>query len=117
MKVVLLIRTDLRMTTGKIAAQCGHAVLGLYETQDQKHRVLLKKWRNAGTSTMIALRVDNEKELIQYQQEAISKSLNHYLHIDGGATQVPENTPTVLAIGPALPQNIDSLTRSLKLLK
>ena len=29
-KMVLCVRTDLKMTKGKIAAQCGHASLGMY---------------------------------------------------------------------------------------
>ena len=30
MKMVLVIRSDLKMGKGKIGAQCGHAVLGAY---------------------------------------------------------------------------------------
>ena len=32
--MALVVRTDLGMTKGKIAAQCGHAVLGAFKSAD-----------------------------------------------------------------------------------
>ena len=32
LKLVLVVRTDLRMSTGKVAAQCVHAALGVLDT-------------------------------------------------------------------------------------
>lgn len=48
-KLVLCIRTDLKMTKGKAAAQCGHATLGAYKTaKKQQNRKSLKKWKRSG---------------------------------------------------------------------
>ena len=35
MKMVLVVRSDLKMGKGKIGAQCGHAVLGAYRQMMQ----------------------------------------------------------------------------------
>ena len=47
-KMVLVVRTDLGMGVGKIAAQVGHAVLGAYknilESNDIRHKEALFNW-------------------------------------------------------------------------
>ena len=35
-KMVMVVRTDLKMGNGKVAAQCCHACLGLYKSQLKK---------------------------------------------------------------------------------
>lgn len=43
-KLVLCVRTDLRMTKGKVAAQVGHAVLGAYKRAGRINVAALKHW-------------------------------------------------------------------------
>ena len=51
-EMALVVRTDLGMTKGKIAAQCGHAVLGSFKSADilaDKHEAYLEvltTWMN-----------------------------------------------------------------------
>jgi PTH2 family peptidyl-tRNA hydrolase len=44
------------------------------------------------------------------------RGLNYYLVHDAGRTQIAAGSATVLAIGPALVEDIDTLTGHLKLL-
>jgi hypothetical protein len=43
-KMVLCVRQDLKMTKGKIAAQCGHAALGMYMKFQQREATLMQNW-------------------------------------------------------------------------
>ena len=43
-KMVLCVRTDLKMTKGKIAAQCGHAALGMCESSAARPPLPLCCW-------------------------------------------------------------------------
>ncbi|KAF8624809.1 hypothetical protein AX15_005696 [Amanita polypyramis BW_CC] len=99
-KLVLVVRTDLGMTPGKVAAQCGHATLACYKALIRKNPVLLQHWELTGQAK-IALKAKSEQQLLEL--EAIAKSLNicaRSIH-DAGHTQVEAGTRTVLGIGPA----------------
>ena|SRR3990167_1284525 len=43
-KMVLVVRTDLKMGVGKIASQCSHAAVMLYEQLSQSRNPLLDVW-------------------------------------------------------------------------
>ncbi|TBU35020.1 peptidyl-tRNA hydrolase II [Dichomitus squalens] len=70
-KMVLVVRTDLGMTTGKIAAH--HATLACYKALQKTNPALLKHWERTGQAK-IALKATSEDELLEL--EAIAKSLN-----------------------------------------
>ncbi|KAL4068332.1 peptidyl-tRNA hydrolase PTH2-domain-containing protein [Scleroderma yunnanense] len=72
-KLVLVVRTDLKMTTGKIAAQCGHATLACYKALMKTNPKLIQHWERTGQAK-IALKGSSEDELLEL--EAIAKSLN-----------------------------------------
>ncbi|KAI0082246.1 peptidyl-tRNA hydrolase II [Panus rudis PR-1116 ss-1] len=114
-KLVLVVRTDLGMTTGKIAAQCGHATLACYKALQKSNPSLLKHWERTGQAK-IALRGDSEDALLEL--EAIAKSLNLCARsiIDAGRTQVAARTRTVLGIGPAPVDLVNKVTGKLRLL-
>jgi hypothetical protein len=64
-KMVLVIRTDLQMTKGKVAAQCSHATLAAYKTclNGSKTQLdWLKRWESDGQAK-ITLRVEGESDL------------------------------------------------------
>ena len=64
----------------------------------------------------IVLRVDSEKELLQYNQIAKDSGLITALITDAGKTFFKEPTRTCLAIGPDKEEKIDKLTKELKML-
>ncbi|KAJ6260288.1 hypothetical protein Dda_4513 [Drechslerella dactyloides] len=114
-KMVLCVRTDLGMTKGKIAAQCGHAVLACYKTVSRHAPLLLKRWEYIGQAK-IALKVDSEEELLTLQAQAVSVGLVARVIHDAGRTQIAAGSATVLGIGPGPKSIINQITGHLKLL-
>ncbi|KZT74840.1 PTH2-domain-containing protein [Daedalea quercina L-15889] len=114
-KLVLVVRTDLGMTTGKIAAQCGHATLACYKALLKTNPGLLRHWERTGQAK-IALKAKSEEDLLEL--EAAAKSLNlcaRAIH-DAGRTQIAAGSRTVLGIGPAPVELVNRVTGKLRLL-
>ncbi|KAH8265530.1 hypothetical protein KR038_010096 [Drosophila bunnanda] len=114
-KMVLVVRNDLKMGKGKIAAQCGHGAVGAYQRAVGRTPRLLRAWENCGCAK-IAVRVESEAELMAIKKAAERQQLNTCLIRDAGRTQIEPNSKTVLAIGPAAADDIDRVTGHLKLL-
>ncbi|XP_034664093.1 probable peptidyl-tRNA hydrolase 2 [Drosophila subobscura] len=114
-KMVLVVRNDLKMGKGKIAAQCGHGAVGAYQNAVTRIPRLLRAWENCGCAK-IAVRVESEAELMAIKKAAERQQLNTCLIRDAGRTQIEPNSKTVLAVGPAAAADIDRVTGHLKLL-
>jgi len=114
-KMVLLVRNDLNMGKGKIAAQCSHATLGAFKKAQKKDKRALDGWEEGGQAKVV-LRAQNEQEMLDLEEEARKEKLITYLVVDAGKTQVASGTNTVLAIGPGEVSEIDKVTGKLKLL-
>nr|XP_026488846.1 peptidyl-tRNA hydrolase 2, mitochondrial-like isoform X2 [Vanessa tameamea] len=114
-KLVLVVRTDLNMGKGKIAAQCGHAAVGAYEKALKRDPDGLKLWRLTGQAK-IALKTDSVDEIKQIADNAKKMGLVTSLIRDAGRTQIAPNSITVLGVGPAPKDVIDKVTGHLKLL-
>ncbi len=110
-KLVILVRTDLKLTKGKMSAQVAHAAVDCALSADKK---LLEEWMNDGAKKVV-LKVADLKELHKYKELAAKAGLNYALITDAGHTQVPAGTTTVLGIGPDDEKRIDAMTGSLKL--
>ncbi|KAJ7293366.1 peptidyl-tRNA hydrolase PTH2-domain-containing protein [Mycena rebaudengoi] len=93
-KLVLAVRTDLGMTTGKIAAQCSHAVLACYKTLRAKDPALLRRWKGA----IFVLRCADEDQLLTLQAQAQSLNLCARSIQDAGRTQIAAGSTTVLGV-------------------
>mmetsp|Transcript_33812 Transcript_33812/g.46820 ORF Transcript_33812/g.46820 Transcript_33812/m.46820 type:complete len:176 (-) Transcript_33812:214-741(-) len=115
-KMVLCVRTDLKMGKGKIGAQCSHATLGLFEEllTDNKN-ALIERWQDCGQAK-VALKVDDEDSMLKLEKKAQECGMDTYIVIDAGRTQIAPNSRTVLAIGPAPVDDLDAITGHLKLL-
>lgn len=118
-KMVLIVRSDLKMNSGKIAAQCAHAATTLYDSAINKstdHSVLLlKTWFKTG-QPKIVLKIDCEENMRSLFDDAKISGLNACLIYDAGKTQIKSGTLTVLGIGPNKSEDIDKITANLKLL-
>lgn len=113
--MVFLVRMDLEMGKGKMAAQCAHAAVGAYEDAVKKKDIHLKAWRRAGQGK-IALKVPDETTLTSLTEIARNAGINTYVVRDAGRTQIAAGSVTVAAIGPAEVTAIDKITGHLKLL-
>ena len=116
-KMVLIIRTDLNMTKGKVAAQCCHATLANYENAlegNSKQVEWLSIWKENGQAK-ITLKTDSEEDLVHLRRRALEIGLIANYIRDAGRTQIAAGSMTVLAIGPAPVHLIDSITGHLKL--
>ena len=61
-KQVIVFRTDLKMSKGKLAAQAAHAAVSAAEEARKRHRTWWEAWLYEG-QRKIAVKVKDEKEL------------------------------------------------------
>jgi PTH2 family peptidyl-tRNA hydrolase len=114
-KQVIVFRSDLKLSRGKIAAQAGHAAVSAAEEARKHHRRWWEAWASEG-QCKIAVKVKNEKELLELERQANELALPTALIVDRGLTEIPPDTVTCLGIGPAPADKVDRLTGKLKLL-
>jgi len=113
-KQVIVVRTDLDMGKGKIAAQVGHAcVLGAEHVRKSNPEWFSQWWEG---QEKIVLKVSSLKELEQIKQDAIELDLPWSEVTDAGHTQISPGTTTCISLGPAPEEKIDKITGDLKLL-
>lgn len=113
-KMVLVVRNDLKMGKGKIAAQCSHATLGLYKKILHRAPKALNRWEMCG-QVKVVVKIESQDDMLVLQERAKSLNLPTHVTIDAGRTQIAPNSRTVMAIlGPA--EMVDDVTGGLKLL-
>lgn len=118
------------MRKGKLVAQGSHASLAcLLQLMQKDKRVFIEerklyfkqntpmdKWLN-GPFTKICVSVDSESELMEVYDNAKKEGLNVALIEDNGLTEFHGvKTKTCLCIGPEWSDDIDKITKHLKLL-
>lgn len=113
LKMVIVVRDDLGMGRGKIAAQCCHACLGAFKLQT--NQAIRDEWDDAGGKKVV-LRAQNEAELISLRELAETLGLPAYLVADAGYTQIAPGSITALGIGPAYEELFEPVTGHLRLL-
>lgn len=129
-KQVLVVRKDLNMRKGKIAAQSAHAsmavLLNIMEETSGEDGVALTLFLKNGTSlkdwvtgrfTKVCVSVNSEDELLETYRRALDSGLICSLIQDAGITEfkgVP--TYTCVAVGPGYENEIDAITGHLPLL-
>jgi len=110
-KQAILVRHDLKLPKGKMAAQVAHASI---ESAAQAEKDIVDSWRAEGGKKVI-LKVENQRELFRFKKEAEDHGLPTAIIKDAGHTVVRPNTITCLGIGPASEDKIDHITKDLKL--
>ncbi len=113
-KLAVVVRDDIRMSPGKLAAQVAHAaVTCALEAKARKSKWFVE-WYSEGQRKVV-LRVDGPEELRELGEKARRAGLTHTIITDAGLTELPPNTETCLGIGPAPEAEIDKITGSLPL--
>ncbi len=112
MKQMIIVRTDLKMSKGKLAVQASHAAVAAAQKADKK---IISSWTRGGQKK-VAVKVKTEKELLSLQDKCRKLKINHYLVCDAGLTELKPGTATALAIGPDKEEKVNKVTGSLPLL-
>lgn len=114
-KQVIIVRRDVNMGTGKIAAQVAHAAVMGAEKVKASRREWFNSWFAAGQAKVV-VKVKNIEELMDVRMRAEELNLPVVQVQDSGLTQIPSGTITCIGIGPAPSDLIDKVTFELKLL-
>lgn len=118
LKQVYIVRTDLEMGKGKVAAQCCHAAVKAFmdlSSRGEESVKALNRWEWEG-SRKVVLKIGSEKEMVDLIQNAKRKGIYATTIRDAGKTQIPSGSLTVGVIGPAGEKDIDAVSGHLKLL-
>ena len=111
MKQVIVVRQDLKLSKGKMAAQASHASV---EAVLKSGREEVRRWQRMGMKKVV-LKVNDEKELLLLKRKASEAGLVTALITDAGRTEIAPGTITCLGIGPDEEEKIDKLTGHLKM--
>lgn len=113
--MVIVARSDLKLSKGKLAAQVGHAAVDCTLKAMKYDRRAFDGWHGEGQKKSV-LKVASEKDLYPLKAAAEKAGLSTALIKDAGHTEIPAGTVTVLGIGPGDDLTIDKVTGHLSLL-
>lgn len=131
-KQILVIRKDLNVKNiGKLIAQGAHAAVGALIPREttalipqSDGSVLLQARLTADQarwfsdlSIKVAVAADDEAHLRAIHAQAVASGLPCVLIEDAGFTEFDGPTLTAVGIGPALPEQVDPITRGLRLFR
>lgn len=112
LKQCVVVRDDLRLSTGKLAVQVAHASIMAMELASKE---IVKQWKDEGMRK-IALRGRDEEHLFRLKAEAEDLGIPAAIVRDAGLTEIPPGTVTALGLGPAPDELMDRVTGRLSLL-
>ncbi|XP_068187739.1 peptidyl-tRNA hydrolase 2, mitochondrial-like [Antennarius striatus] len=113
-KLVLVVRNDLKMSPGIMAAQCSHAAISSYKQAQGGNPEILKQWIYCGQPKKV-VEAPNEDTLIDLLAEAKELGLLASLIEDSEKTGVASGSYNMVAIGPGPSDLIDRVTGNLSL--
>ena len=114
-KMVLVIRGELRLKAGKAAVQVAHAAVMLTLEARKSNSTEFEQWLRQGQKK-IALVAETLDDLEELQRRARRQRIPTVFVEDAGLTEVAPGTHTCLGLGPSRTDALDPLTRQLPLL-
>jgi PTH2 family peptidyl-tRNA hydrolase len=111
-KQVVVVRSDLKLSQGKLAAQVAHASLESYKASPFESQLEWEAWG----SKKVVLKVKTLKEMKGVFEKAKKAKMPLAMIKDAGRTEVKPGTITALGIGPWREDEIDKITGKLKML-
>ncbi len=113
-KLAIVVRDDLKMSPGKLAAQVAHAAVTCAVEAKARKSKWFSGWYSEGQRKVV-LRAHDLGELRELAEKAKRAGLTHTIITDAGLTELPPNTATCLGVGPAPEGEVDKITGSLPL--
>ncbi|MEM4633927.1 MAG: peptidyl-tRNA hydrolase Pth2 [Candidatus Anstonellaceae archaeon] len=113
-KQAIVVRMDLKMGRGKLAAQVAHASVLAYLKASKQNPSVCAKWIEEGQKKVV-LKVKGEEELLGLY-EKMKRQVPCEIVRDAGHTQLEPGTITCFGAGPEEEEKIDAYLKGLKLL-
>ncbi len=114
-KMVIVTRSDLPLSAGKLAAQVSHAAVECTLLTKKNKSEWFSKWQREGAKKVV-VKVECLEDFFPLKEKAKDLGICTAIISDAGHTEIPEGTQTVLGIGPAPSNLIDQVTGELPLL-
>jgi peptidyl-tRNA hydrolase, PTH2 family len=114
-KMVIVTRSDLSLSAGKLAAQVSHAAVTCTLLTKKNKPDWFAKWQREGAKKVV-VKVGVLEDFFPLKEKAETLGIVTNIVTDAGHTEIPEGTQTVLGIGPAPSNLIDQVTGGLALL-
>jgi PTH2 family peptidyl-tRNA hydrolase len=111
-KQVIIVRNELKLPKGKLAAQVAHASV---EATRKCTKSTLEEWYSQGMPKVV-LKVETLKELEELLRSAQVNHIPCAKITDAGRTVVAPGTVTCIALGPAQDTLVDAVSAKLSLL-
>lgn len=132
-KQYIIIRTDLPMNVGKLAAQAGHAVMKVFFDKFEDTQIIEKEGEDKidafiykpsveerywikNKFTKITKKVKNENQLLKVYEKAREAGLNVSLIKDAGLYGLEGENYTCIAVGPNYVEDCEPVVGKLRLL-
>ncbi len=114
-KMVVVVRSDLRLSPGKMAAQVAHAAVNCALASKKRKGGWFDPWYQEGQKKVV-VKAPSLQELYELKVAAEDAGLGTSLVVDAGLTELPPGTTTCLGIGPGPNEIMDKVTGHLKLM-
>ena len=114
-KLVVVVRSDLELSCGKISVQVAHASVECSIKSMKNKKKIFEAWRDEG-QRKIVVKAKDLNELLLLKDKAERLGLITCIIRDAGLTEVPPGTITCMGIGPDDEQIINKITGNLPLL-
>ena len=115
-KMVIVVRSDLKMSKGKIAAQASHAAVNCAFASKKKDPRTFSEWYEGSNQRKVVLKVDSLEKLLEIKAAADANRIVNSLITDAGRTEIPSGTITCIGLGPTKDSVIDTITGDLSML-
>jgi PTH2 family peptidyl-tRNA hydrolase len=114
-KMVIVIRSDLKLAKSKIAIHASHVAVLAVEEAKRKKINWLKNWYFEGQKKVV-VQVNSEQELKKLIQKANDENLSYASICEDNQKNKSKEIIIALAIGPSPNTKVDKFTADLKLL-
>ena len=112
MKQVIVVRDDLKLSPGKMAAQACHASLSAWKVTD---KVSQAKWAIEGEKVVV-VKCKDIQELMDLKDKAKALRISYAVITDAGHTEIEPGTVTCIGLGPDSDLTLDKVTGHLKMM-